>query len=348
MGGSAPSPPDPWQVSAAQTQSNVATAQTQSALNAVDQYNPFGGTTFLRDQNGDPYGQISELTPAMNWLLGNQEGIAGGLQGTAGNLIDHLPTGPINAPGVNDVGQAAFMQQMGMLQPMFNLQTQGMEQMLTDRGIPVGSETWNNAMQGLETPQMNAMLTAANAGQVAGAQEQNTLFGQAQAQQKLPYDELASVLQMNPAASMISSAPGMIPQSPTPVQPTNVSQNVYQSYNDQLARYQQQQQQLMGGLLGAGALGLAAFSSEKLKENFEDVDHHDILSKISDLPIKHYDYKKNAQTELGVPEHRTGPMAEDYHGLFGGDGHMIDLADLSGHMLAAIQALEERTRHLAK
>jgi hypothetical protein len=365
---SAPSAPNPYEVAAAQTQSNLTTADAQANLNAISQYNPYGSSTFLENANGDPYAQVSSMTPALADLLGGQEYIGGALQGTAQGLIGNLPTGGVSTdfgPETNSAEEGAFAQSMGLLNPEFNLQNQALNTTLTDRGIPVGSEAWNNATSGQQLTQDAATTSAAGAAVGAGNAEQAQLFGEGLSANQLPYQELAQTLGMSPTSGLISSAPGAVATSPTTIQPTNVSGDVYQSYADQLAAYNQQQNNLTSGLLGAATLGLSPavgaglglgnssvfgslLSDENEKENRRPADGEDILFHLGKLDVDHYDYRDSAQHKYGVPEHRTGPMAQDWAKHFGGDGHMIDLGDMAGKMLAAIQALDARTSHLAE
>jgi hypothetical protein len=347
-GGSAPAAPDPWAVSAAQTGSNILTADAQSNLNAVGQYNPYGSSTFLENSNGDPYAEISSLTPQLSSILGGQEGIASGLQGVEGALGQSLPTGGVNTDfgaQTNAAEAGAFAQSMGLLNPEFNLQDQNLNTTLTDRGLPVGSEAWNNATLSQNLGQDAASVSAAGQALTAGNAEQAQLFGENLSANQLPYQELSQVIGMNPASGLLGSVPNAS-TSTTSIQPTNVSQNVYSSYQDQLNEYNAQMNAMIQGGLGAGMLGYAVLSDENEKENRKPADGEDILAIFSKLPVDHYDYKERAQEKYGVPEHRTGPMAQDWAEHFGGDGHSIDLADMAGKMLAAIQALEERTAHL--
>jgi hypothetical protein len=91
------------------------------------------------------------------------------------------------------------------------------------------------------------------------------------------------------------------------------------------------------------------FSDKNMKEDRRPADGEASLMRIAALPIDHYKYKKSAQRDYGVPERRTGPMAQDVAKHFGpeaSDGHVVDLADMAGHMMAAIGALEQRTQGL--
>ena len=346
--GSAPDAPDPYATSAAQTQSNILTAQNQAKLNAVDQSNPYGSTTFQRDANGDPISQTSALTPEMQALLGGKVGQANTMTGVSNQLMGNLNTGAINAPTVNDTGNQAYQSMAGWLRPEFEQQNKEQGIQLDQRGLPIGSEARTAATDATQRNQNQALTQAAAQAQVQGATEQNTLFGQAVQQNQIPYQNLTALMSANPSNSLLASAPGAISTSPTTIQPTNVSGNVYQTYNDQLAKYNQQSQNSMGTAQGIGSMALLAMmmmSDENSKENRKPADGESILLKFRDLPVDHYDYKEETKAKYNVPESRTGPMAQDYARAFApnSEGKTIDLGDMMGNMLAAIKALEERT-----
>jgi len=85
-------------------------------------------------------------------------------------------------------------------------------------------------------------------------------------------------------------------------------------------------------------------SSVLLKTNFEPVDGEDILARVGQLPVQRWSYRG----ELGV--RHLGTFAEDFHRAFGlGTGTTtIGMIDMDGVNLAAVQALERRTRQQAR
>ena len=107
--------------------------------------------------------------------------------------------------------------------------------------------------------------------------------------------------------------------------------------------------QLIGGGVSAiGALAPLLLSDERAKENITPADPEQSLAELVGLPISDYDYTQEAQ-EMGMPESRTGPMAQDYQQI-GETGETdnglmtIDPADMMGKIIAAIQALDKRTK----
>ena len=82
-----PAAVNPQQLAAAQTQSNISTAQSQAALNNANTFSPFGSSTWTPtvDANGNTtYSLNQSLSPQMAQLFGGQQNLAQLLAGTAG------------------------------------------------------------------------------------------------------------------------------------------------------------------------------------------------------------------------------------------------------------------------
>jgi len=342
MSKDAPAVPDAAQTSAQQTAANIAAARETAKMNAIDQTNAYGSTTFLRDENGVPIGQTSTLSPELQKILEGKQGQALGINDATSQLIGNLDTNGINAPGVNDVGRNAYESIAGWLRPEFEQQNKQLGIQLDQRGLPIGSEARAAAEGAAQRNQNQALTQAAAQAQVQGANEQNTLFNQEVTKNQNGYQNLAQLLSANPGNSLLSSAPGAINTSPVNVAATDVAGNVYKSYQAQAAAEQQKQQNIMGAVQGAASMAMM-FSDENYKENRQPADGESVLLRFRDLPVDHYDYKQEARDEINLPESRTGPMAQDWARQFGGDGHEIDMGDMMGQMLAAIKALDART-----
>jgi hypothetical protein len=107
---------------------------------------------------------------------------------------------------------------------------------------------------------------------------------------------------------------------------------------------------LLSQVVGTAATAAGAYmSDERLKEDRTPADGEAVLGAFETMPAEDYSYKPEAQAAFGVPEQRTGVMAQDYAREFpeGSDGSQIDMADMLGKMLAAIQALDKRTKKMA-
>jgi hypothetical protein len=95
--------------------------------------------------------------------------------------------------------------------------------------------------------------------------------------------------------------------------------------------------------LPAGAGAWAALSDRNAKENFRDEDAEAVLAKLAAIPMQSWNYK----TQDDSIRH-MGPVAQDFFEAFGlgGSEKRISTVDADGVALAAIKALEERTREL--
>jgi hypothetical protein len=80
-------------------------------------------------------------------------------------------------------------------------------------------------------------------------------------------------------------------------------------------------------------------SSRSLKTDFSSIDALDVLGRVLRLGISTWVYRDSA----GEGRH-MGPVAEDFHALFGlgGDASSISTVDASGVALAAIQGLHRK------
>ncbi|MFA6235197.1 MAG: tail fiber domain-containing protein [Bacteroidota bacterium] len=99
-----------------------------------------------------------------------------------------------------------------------------------------------------------------------------------------------------------------------------------------------------GVTMAAGVSGWTNICDRNLKENFSPVDGEWILGRIRALPISEWSYRNS---DPGI--RYIGPMAQDFHEAFhlgGTDSLGINSIIADGVNLAAIKALEERTRLL--
>lgn len=217
-GGDAPSPPDPYAVAGATTQTNKESAAYNKALNLGNYSNPFGSqSSYISGydpQSGAPIYQTNitanpQLQGAMNGLFGqigqsgaiNQNALNGisGIQSQYGSLNQGL--GALNpqlagiSAGLNQgiaqraqqQGQdAAYRAQTQYLDPQFSQQQESLQASLANQGLTPGSEAYKNAMLNFNNQKQQAYSNAANQSIMTGSQIgtqnwQNQLAG-AQAQ----------------------------------------------------------------------------------------------------------------------------------------------------------------------
>ncbi len=98
-----------------------------------------------------------------------------------------------------------------------------------------------------------------------------------------------------------------------------------------------------GVTLAGGGSGWSVVSDANMKEHFRDVADGDVLAAVARMPVREWSYK----TQDASIRH-MGPTAQDFHAAFGlGESDVrINTIDADGVALAAVKALEARTRAL--
>jgi trimeric autotransporter adhesin len=93
-----------------------------------------------------------------------------------------------------------------------------------------------------------------------------------------------------------------------------------------------------------GQSGWSNYCDRNMKENFEPVDGELLLTKIRNIPITKWNYKKT-----NVNDKYIGPMAQDFYAAFhlgGTDSLGINSICIDGVNMAGIKALEKRTSEM--
>jgi hypothetical protein len=98
-----------------------------------------------------------------------------------------------------------------------------------------------------------------------------------------------------------------------------------------------------GVRLMSNSSGWISVSDVNAKENFRDLADDDVLAKIAAMPVREWNYKAQ-----GAEIRHMGPTAQDFNAAFGlGEDPLgINSIDADGVALAAVKALEARTRAL--
>lgn len=96
--------------------------------------------------------------------------------------------------------------------------------------------------------------------------------------------------------------------------------------------------------MAAGASSWASLSDARMKENFREVSGEAILAKLAAMPIREWNY-----TSQRPAIRHLGPTAQDFRAAFGlGESdRYINTLDADGVALAAVKALDDRTRALS-
>ena len=92
----------------------------------------------------------------------------------------------------SNIEQTLFNRQLGLLQPEFTQQREALEQNLADRGIPITSQGYNDAVNRLETQQGEQLSRLAQQATLAAGQESDRLVNQARQARAQEFGERAA------------------------------------------------------------------------------------------------------------------------------------------------------------
>lgn len=214
----APSAPDPYATSAAQTQSNQQTAAYNAALNRVSTYTPYGNLVYSQtgiDGTGAPqYRADISLTPDTQQQLQNQQAqdlaisqlgygladkagqslntqVGQGLPGVqyganGGNIQSSLNTSGVpSLPNSNDYAaqikqaqDASYNKATAYLDPQYQNAQNDLDAKLANQGIMQGSTAYQRAQDELARQKTFAYGQAQDSAIQTGDALQNQLFGQ--------------------------------------------------------------------------------------------------------------------------------------------------------------------------
>lgn len=249
MGKSAPKAPDPAKVAAAQTESNIATAQEQARLAMTGQVTPFGSVEYVTDPTSPSgFRAVSTLSPEQQALLMQGQDLQAQYGGIAGEQLgrvgDTFAT-PFDLSAAR--GREISDVQQTFLDPQWQQREQALQADLLNRGIRPGSEQYENMMRDFSDQRSQSydrmFLDAWNMANQAALTERN-----------LPISDLQ-------ALGIGGQPQGVQPiggaATPTPgVAPTDVAGPIYQNYQAELNSYNQG----MGGLFGLAGSALGGWA----------------------------------------------------------------------------------------
>jgi hypothetical protein len=240
----APTPPDPYATAAAQSKSNIATAQAQQGMNMTNQSNPFGNLNYSQtgtNPDGTPkYSAATTLSAPMQGIFDQSTGAANKLLGSG--------AGALGGQGLdlsyNGTTAALDKLNQARLDPQWAQNTEQQQSKLAAQGLQPGMPGYDNAMRVFNQGKNDAYNSANLADY--GLSSQN-----AAAQYAAPTQQLGSLLGI---AKGTAPTFGNTPQ--TNVAGTNLSGLVEQNYQQQSQNANAQNGQI-AGLIGTG-LGVAA------------------------------------------------------------------------------------------
>lgn len=273
----APAAPDPVATANAQSTANAEAARLQMKMNMVNQYTPYGSTTYT-PIGDDRYRSDVSLTPLGQQAFDSEQRIDAATNRLAEDQLGRIGAAvskPMDFSGLPSLTTdfSADRQRttdaiIARNQPQMDHDRDRLANQLANQGLVPGSEAYNTAMDSLTRNQNDFRLAADQ----AGGQEQSRLYGlNADARSRgiaemlqtrsQPINELAALLGTSQVAV---PQPAAIPQ--VSVAGADVTGANTLSYNALMNRYNQQigqQNAAMGGLFGVAGSALGGYLGRK-------------------------------------------------------------------------------------
>lgn len=333
-GSKAPAAPDAYKTAAAEAQ-----------FNRPDTYSPSGSgvRNGYTDANGNfvqgvaPQGMQSAVSTVESpFEKALREMLQPASTALTSRVISDNITNMPNAPRVGDrgtVAQSIFDRNMSMLMPSFDKANAKLMSNLQARGIPMGGAAFNDTMGEQTRQTQDTISRLAQDADINAGNEQSRQFGLDSAARAGSISELVAAMGGGynpPNATPSGSVPGV-----------DYSGLVGQQYQNQMAQYNQQQQNSNATLGTLGSLGGAMLM--KCTETAKDIEGyanvHSIADGVLGLPVKAWRYKADHAPVGHGTELHLGPMAEDFHSLFGfGDDKTISVIDAFGVVFSALKS----------
>ena len=272
MGKSAPKPPDPQETAAAQMNVNMTTSQMNNVMGMVGQQTPYGSLNYKqagseriydaangRYVNVPRYKAIQKFTPEGQAILDQQMGAQLGMATLANDQTARL-RGIMDTPFSPDTEAVeGRLMDLGRsrLDPALDRRREAMTQRLADQGITLGSAAYDRAMGGLNESENDAYNQLMLTGR---AQAMNEAY----AERNQPMNEVAALM----SGSQLRQ-PNFVNTPTNPMGTPDLAGMTYASYDGERANWAAQQQ-MMGGLFGGIAQGIA-MSDRRFKQDVEEV-----------------------------------------------------------------------------
>jgi len=246
MGKSAPKAPDPTQTAQAQAQYNKDAAQSTINMNSMNRQGPYGSSTFQRDQNGNPIGITNSLDPS---LAGASGSFTGALGAVGGMLPGQAFNSQTAAPDTSYLAQDFYRNGAALMAPQMEQERKRLDETLTNRGLPIGSEAYTDASGNLQRSQNLALSDLASRATQLAPQEQQRLINNARTDYMQPYQQGSQTL------GLLQGLNSLVPQAQQAT--ANVGSPDYMGavnskYQADVAQYNNQMNG-MGNLLKTGA-----------------------------------------------------------------------------------------------
>lgn len=310
-GGSAPKPTPPGETGKADFGADAASAGFAMEHGTPDQFSPAGSVTYDKYAIPDRDLGKGQIVPGGEGISGVHtnfspefQGIFDELTGKGGSLAGLLPSGGFN-PNIDrgDLRQSYIDEGMADVRPQWERDDQARNVTFSERGIPIGSEIYNNEMNRTDEQRGDYMQSLTNQAHGAAAADEAQQFNQQLTEHSVPFSDFSNFY--NAVQGMQAGLQGrdspLIAASAPQVDMAGITARYDQQRAQNWAQQQQASASGLGSMLqfGGGLLGM--LSDERAKEDIapigETYDGQQIYS---------YAYKAD-------PEHRThvGLMAQE-------------------------------------
>lgn len=240
-----PKPPDPWNQAAAQSEANRQTMYYNALYNQMGIESPWG-RQYYTGEIGSPDRTLNlELGPEAERARTLQSQLTSALGGYALNELGPAMMERLRAPP-GRAGEEIYQRGLNRLMPGFERRETGTRSQLLGQGIPVGSRAYGQEMNRLEENRADALENLALSSEIAGREEDRLARSQS-------INELIGLLGASPEIGN----PAMMMPGQQGMGAPDIGGYMGQNYANQMARWQQGQQN-RAGLLGLAGTALAA------------------------------------------------------------------------------------------
>lgn len=225
-------PPAPDYAGAAQATAagNLETAKYATAANRVNQYSPYGSSTYTQGNPGsdtDPqWSQKIDLSPTGQALLDRQNQYSLGLGDATNKSLGQVQgQGNFDLSSVDKIADQAYQAQTSRLDPQWQQRQQQTETQLVNQGLRPGTEAYDNAMRDFNTGRNDAYTQA----RVTAMNSMPQTYQLAQAAYDQPLNRLNA---LRTGAQVTNPQFGGVPQQQTTAGPNMLGAAQSQSQYD--------------------------------------------------------------------------------------------------------------------
>lgn len=255
--------------------------------------------------------------------------------------IDNMPDAP-RIQDRSDIAETIFNRNFSLMAPAIDRSNEALITNLQGRGIPVGSEAFNDAYGDQQTRTQDTLARMAMDADIAAGQEQSRVFGLDSAQRDSAVRELVAAMgggYSTGAPQPSGNAPGV-----------NYSGLVGQQYQAQVQQAQAANQNRMATANTLGSIGSALIKSSVTAKAVQGIANvSDAAAAIMEIPVHLWSYLPHERPQHDHGGMHIGPMAQDFQAATGlGRPTHIDLTDYLGTLMAALQSALVRIEVLEK